>query len=627
MNVPSIWNSMIGGLRQMGNCEMSLEFYSEMKRWRVSAGAETYSTLLAASSHGGDIDLVGMIHADVAKDGLEEEPHVCTSLVSVYGKLGAIKSAKKVFSGVKEKRTELCNSMISAFVFNDCPGEAIRVYNSMNGGTSRADSFTIVNSLAACSSSFEMQREGEMIHGQLVKIPEGCCITVATSLVTMYWRWGRIEESSLIFESVKEKDEALWGSMVAGYCQNRKIHSAVSLLNRMLFLDLKLDAAILASITSAAARSEHKKLGFQVHGYSVKLGLDADIVIGSALIDAYAKSGFMDTATQMFSSMPEKNLVTWNSIISGYGRLGEIAKCIAAFSEMRISGIAPDLVSIISAVVGASTSAALLSGKMIHAFQIRNQIENGVQIGNCLIEMYARCGCLSYARFIFDRMEEKSICTWNSMIAAYGCNGECETAVKLFEEMENMAAPDGITFLALISACNHRGSTELGIYFFNLMTRYYKIEPGPQHYAAMVDLLGRAGRLDEAFDLAIDSELDGGDAIWVSLICSSRNQRNVGAGEAAARKLSKLEAGDHIQMWKLYGEAGMTEKAAEERRRMKEQGLRKTPGCSWIEVGGRVEVFYSGGASSPLQADIHGVLRSFKWILEEVKGNEEDGHL
>ncbi|CAA6669233.1 unnamed protein product [Spirodela intermedia] len=619
-----VWNAMIGGLRQIGLWEKSFEFYALMKSHSVAAVPATFSSLLAGCSHGGDSTaLAETIHSDVIKTGLEGEPFVCTSLLATYGRCGSMDSAAKVFAGTPDKKTELFNAMIAACNASGRAGEAILVYGNMNRRSSggHADSFTISNALAACSSSVDFLDLGRAIHGQSVKLPEGRSVSVSTSLVTMYGRWGKMEESAAVFDFAEEKDdEVLWGSMIAGLCQNKMLRAAISLVNQMLSRGWELDSAVLTSVASAAVKLEQPEIGFQVHGHAVKSGMEADTFVGSALVDLYAKSGLLDSAGEVFAAVPEKNIVAWNSIISGFGRAGDVARCVAALNQMLQSGPPPDSISVTAALVAATSAAALSMGKMIHAFQIRNYIRDDAQVGNSLIDMYSSSGCLRYARQVFEGMSVRTVATWNSMISGYGSHGHCDAAVGLFQEMQSSPAalpPDEITFLALISACSHSGQTEEGLEFFRLMTSGHRIAPSTHHCASVVDLLGRAGRLEQAFRFAAGVPPAAGGSVWLSLLAACRVHGNVEAGEAAARRLRGLDPEAHVQLWKLYGEGGLPEKAAAARGRMRAEGLKKKPGCSWIEVRGHVEVFFSGNSLSPLGVDAHAVLNSLRGVLRD----------
>ncbi|XP_078436359.1 pentatricopeptide repeat-containing protein At2g40720-like [Wolffia australiana] len=555
-----------------------------MKRQGVPATSSTFSTLLAACPRGASS---AAIHADVAKLGLDAGPFVSTSLVSVYSRLGDVAGAARAFAGAAEKRTELCNA--------------------------------IAGSIAACSLD-----SGRAIHGLCFKV--GSSIAVWTALVAFYARRGAAADSAAVFESVGEKDLPLWGSMIAAQCHVGELRSAVAVLTRMVNAGLTPDSATLAVIAAATARSDRQELGFQVHGYAVKLGLERDTFVGSAMVDFYAKLDLLESAEAAFAAVDEKNLVAWNSILMAYGRSGDVLRCAAAIAEMRAVGLPPDSISITGALIAAVRSAGLLAGKTIHAFQMRNHVICDSRLGNTLIEMYVRCGCLAYARHVFDCLPERTLASWNSMISGYGSHGHCEKAIEVFEEMirgsDQAPPPDEITFLALISACGHRGWTERGIEIFNLMIHGYKIKPSSKHCAAVADLLGRAGLLDEAFRFAKDLQIPEGDSVWKSLICSSRLHGDVIAGEAAAGQISRFSAEDHVQMWKLYDEAGMPDMAVVEKRKIKAQKLKKTPGCSWIEVRGSVEVFFSGGSyssSSPLGDVTRELIFSLNRVLKDER--------
>ncbi|MQL87101.1 hypothetical protein Taro_019624 [Colocasia esculenta] len=608
-----VWNAMIGGLSQMGLWGKSLELYASLKSQDAEVGSATFSSLLTACSYGEELGFGEMVHGDVIKTGFELNPYVSTSLLSMYGKCASVGGAVKVFTGAPDKTTELYNAMIATYTGNGFAEEALHVYIDMHCINARLDSFTVSNILAACAL-ISLHDFGRTIHGQLIKRPGLSNFLVLSSLLTMYMKCGNTEDASAVFNSIAERDVVVWGSVIAGLCQNKKVINALGLLKQMHMQGLKPDSAIIAAIAVACVRLEYIDLGCQTHGYAIKSGMESDAFVASVLIDMYAKSGLLESATKVFFNIPHKNLVLWNSMVAGFSRHGEIDSCLRTFTQMHHVGMTPDSISITNLLVAASLSAALSKGKMIHGYQVRNGIKRDPHVDNALLDMYIKCGCLSYAHHIFERMPVRTTVSWNTMISGYGSHGQCHKAISLFEKMQRSeVAPDAITFLALITSCSHSGLTE-GLKFFSLMSTKYGVLPTIEHYANVVDLLGRAGHIHEAYHFIKNLPFDGVDAsAWLCLLSACRAHGNIEIGEVAANHLLKLEperedGGGHIQLWNLYGEGRLLEKAATVRVRMKKEGLKKQPGCSWVEVKDNVEVFFSGDSSSQLNLEIHDML-------------------
>ncbi|XXG42831.1 hypothetical protein AAC387_Pa01g3008 [Persea americana] len=612
------WNALLGGLGLNGLWERSLELFVLMKNDGHETGMVTLSSALTACAIGGAFCFGRQVHGGVIKAGFNHSPYVCTSLLTMYAKCMSLKDSWKVFEETSNKETELCNAMISAYIGNGNVDKALHVYTQMRSSELRYDSFTISNVLSACSMD-GLYDCGRRVHGEAIKSPAQCNIAVQSALLTMYARCGGIDEASSIFYAMKERDVVAWSSMIAGLCQNRKPTVALELLGEMLAEGLELDSTALVSIINACTGLENEKLGFQIHGLAIKSGFESDIFVGCALVDMYAKCKLLELAERVFSSMNCKNLVTWNSIISGCCRNGQPDRAISLFAQISQHGLTPDSISITSVLIAIASLAALLKGMVIHGFLIRNEIQSDPHVDNALIDMYIKCGCLLYAQRIFDRTSHRKLAAWNSMIAGYGSHGHCLEAIGLFNKMQNTGVlPDDVTFLALISSCSHSGLVKEGISLFQSMSRDYGIVPRMEHYTNMVDLWGRAGHLDEAFSFIQSMPIEPDASVWMCLLCACRAYRQIELGEIAADQLLKIDperSGNYVQLLNLYGEARLWDKAAELRMLMKERGIKKSPGCSWIEVRDKVDLFFSGDSSSPRTVEIHATLKSLRRIM------------
>ncbi|XP_057979359.1 pentatricopeptide repeat-containing protein At2g40720 isoform X2 [Malania oleifera] len=568
------WNALISGLCENGLWENSLELFALAKSESCTLGSASFSSALTACCYGEDVDFGRQVHCDAIKAGFEIDSYVCTSLLTMYAKCGLVELAEEVFDRTTIKETELWNAMISAYV----------------------------------------------VHAELIKRPAQSSIAAQSGLLTMYSKCGSVEDAILIFTTMKERDLVAWGSMISGFCQNRKFMEALDLFRAMEVDGIKLDPDIMASVISACMGLENIKLGCGIHGYVIKIGLGSDVFVASSLVDMYSKCGFAEMARKVFSGMSQKNLVAWNSIISCHCRNGCPELALMLFPQIVQHGLCPDSISVTIVLAAVSSLAALLKGKIVHGYQIRLQIPSDLQVENALIDMYIKCGSLKYAQNIFWDMPRKNLATWNSMIAGYGCHGECLIAIRLFNDMKRSGiAPDDITFLSLISSCSHSGLIEEGLNLFQSMRGEYGIEPKAEHYANVVDLLSRAGCLDDAYHFIQNLPIEPNRSVWLCLLCACRVHRNIELGELAAQNLLRMEpagGSDYVHLLNLYGEAESWDKAATLRVSMKEEGLKKKPGCSWIEVGNRVDMFFSGDSSSPRTFEIYETLNTLRRNME-----------
>ncbi|KAI3837738.1 hypothetical protein MKX03_008345 [Papaver bracteatum] len=513
------WNTIMSGFHRNGFWDMSLEYFVLMKsRGCCKLESSTFSIVLTACSDGEDVVFGSGVHCDLIKLGFEKDLYVSTSLLTLYSKNGLVKDAQTVFDqNLTDKGVELWNAMISAYVY-----KALDVYIRMR---------------LRCSLVLRHDI-GRIVHGDLIKRPSQNDTAVQSSLLTMYAKCGTIEDADLVFHSIKEKDVITWGSMASGFCHNKKFVEALSLFKEIKAKGMTSDSTIMASVVIACAGLLYVDMGCGIHGYITKNGTGVDVFVGSSLVYMYGKFGLPEMAGSLFTDMPERNLVAWNSMISCYNRNNLPELSIDLFPRIMQNGLMPDSVSITNLLVSVSLLAALQKGKTVHAYLTRLEIQSDVQVENALLDMYVKCGSLKYAQFIFENMRDRSLVTWNSMISGYGSHGDCLKALKLFDEMKGLGiVPDDITFLVLISSCSHSGLIDEGQRLFESMRRDYGIEPKMEHYVNMVSLFGRGGRLDDAYQFIQTMPVEPEYGVWLSLLCACRTHCNIELGELAANEL------------------------------------------------------------------------------------------
>ncbi|XP_010253060.1 PREDICTED: pentatricopeptide repeat-containing protein At2g40720 [Nelumbo nucifera] len=614
-----IWNAMIGGFCENELWEKSLEYFALVKKENFRLGSSTVSSVLSACSQGEYTDFGRQVHCDAIKMGLEGHPYVCTSLLTMYARCGLIEDSEEIFNHILDREIELWNAMISAYIINDCIEQALDAYKEMRLLGLTTDSFTISNILSACSL-LDLYDLGRNIHGELIKRSVQSSVAVQSALLTMYAKCGSTEDACSVFSSIEKKDTVSWCSMMSGLCQNGKFEEALNFFSGMVGEGIKPDSVLMATVVNACVGLENVELGCGFHGFIIKGGMVSDVFVGSALIDVYSKCGLPDKAESIFSDMPHKNLVAWNSLITCYCRNNLPGLVISLFPQILQYGLTPNSVSIANTLVAVSSIAILIKGKALHAYQLRLGIQSDLHVGNALIDMYIKCGCLTYAQRIFESMPMRNIITWNSMVGGYGSHGEGSKAIELFDDMQGLGVlPDEVTFLALISSCSHSGLTEEGLCLFQSMKRDYAIEPRMEHYVNMVDLWGRAGHLTEAYGFIQSMPIEPDMSVWLCLLSACRAHGNIELGEIAASNLLKMEpsrGSNYTQLLNLYREAELWDKAANLRVSMKEKGLKKSPGCSWIEVRNGVDVFFSGDSSSPRTVEVCETLWSLKRNME-----------
>ncbi|WOL15731.1 pentatricopeptide repeat-containing protein [Canna indica] len=384
----------------------------------------------------------------------------------------------------------------------------------------------------------------------------------------------------------------------------------------LLFLELHqrgmiLDAFTLSSAISYCISTGAIGTGVQLHVHTIKHGCDMSIHCGSSLISLYSKLGQLRSAYHVFHLMPVKNVVSWTAIIAGYAQYWKGEICSELFSLMRQAMIEPNDITFVSVLSVCTSSAYLGFGRSIHSLEFQMGFDCYVHVSNALISMYAKCGSMKEAYYVFEHMPWRDLISWNSIISGFSQYGLTEKAVDLLNQMDSQnLTPDAISYLCVLSSCRHAGLVEQGRVCFDLMIKR-GLNPELDHYSCIVDLLGRAGLLEEALDVIKKMPIRPNAVIWGSLLSSCRLHRNVWIGIHAAENRLLLEPGcasTYVQLANLYASVGYWNHAAKVRKLMKEKGLRTSPGYSWIEIGNKVYKFRAEDGSNNQLNEILSVL-------------------
>ncbi|KAG0501944.1 hypothetical protein HPP92_002016 [Vanilla planifolia] len=387
--------------------------------------------------------------------------------------------------------------------------------------------------------------------------------------------------------------------------------------------------------------------GCAVHSLCLRQGFELDVYVGSSLVNMYVKCGELRSAHRMFALMPVRNLSSWNALIvgymivgaikvaehlfddmpernvfswtamiSGYTQNGAADRALELFEEMKKEGseVKPNWVTIVSVLPACAHSAALEQGNRIHDYAKAMGLESNPTVQISLMGMYSKCGSLLKARYLFDHMLErdKSLVAWNTMITSYALYGLGAEAVVMFEDMVRSGLqPDAVSFTGLLSGCSHSGLVDQGMKYFETMEDVYSVKPSHEHYACVVDLLGRAGQLEKAMEIVNQMKIDSGPSIWGALLSASRSHRNLEVAEIAAKQLFLLEpynSGNYVLLSNMYAEVGKWDDVKKLRAVLREKGLKKAPGCSWSEINGKAQAFLTGDKCHPQVPEIYRLL-------------------
>eukprot|EP01018_Ginkgo_biloba_P026381 Gb_16448 [translate_table: standard] len=605
------WNTIIVGYIQNGYAHEALTLFKQMQLADMTPNLVTMVSAIQSCAHLGALKQGKWIHDYIISSGFESDVFVGSALVAMYTKCRSIEAARQVFDKMTDRDVVSWNTMIDGYVQNGHANEALALFNQMELAEVKPDSVTLLSVVQACTHSLALQPY-DWIHAYLIKTGFELDATVRTALIDMYAKCGSIKIACQLFDRMSIRNVVSWSVMIAGYTQNGQANEALTLFYQMLLADMKPDSATMLSVLSACAQIGALQQSKAIHGYTIKSDFELDVVLETNLLDMYAKCGSVEIACQLFEKMSERDVVSWNTFISGYTHNGHANNALALLHQMQLVGMKPDSITMVSVLPACAHLASLQQCKRIHGYIIRSGLESDVFVRNSLIDTYAKCGSIGSARQVFDGISVKDVVSWNVIIAGYGMHGHGDDAVALFLQMQQTGMkPNHITFVCVLSACSHAGLVDEGWQYFESMTRDFCITPKVEHYACMVDLLGRAGHLDEAQDFIEKMPLEPNASVWGALLAACRIYCNIELGVRVAEHLFDIEpknVGCYVLLSNIYAAASRWDDVTKLRTMMKDKGVKKTPGCSLIEVNNKVHVFLVGDRSHPQSEKIYATL-------------------
>lgn len=473
-----------------------------------------------------------------------------------------------------------------------------------------------VSALLNCKNIFRIKK----VHGQIVANGLLNNLFVTNKLLYSYVTHKALDEAYAIFVGMRERDPVSWSVMIGGFARAGDFFNCFRTFRELIRCTVQPDNYTLPFVLRLCRDRMDLLMGSLVHGVVLKSGLCLDHFVCAALVDMYAKCRVIDNARRLFDNMPSKDLVTWTVMIGGYAESGNAKESLVLFEWMIEEGVVPDKINIVTVVNACAKLGAMHKARLVHDNTCRLNFRLDVILGTAMIDMYAKCGSVDCAREIFDRMREKNVISWSAMIAAYGYHGQGRKALDLFPMMLSSGiTPNSITFVSLLYACSHAGLVDEGLQLFNMMWDEYAVRPDVKHCTCMVDLLGRAGRFDEALSLIENMTVEKDEGLWGALLAACRIHKKVELAEKAAKSLLELEPqnpGHYVLLSNIYANAGRWEDMAKIRKLMTGRSLKKIPGWTWIEVDNKIHQFSVGDRSHPLSKEIYGLLKSLSEKLE-----------
>ncbi|XP_057824127.2 pentatricopeptide repeat-containing protein At4g02750 isoform X2 [Cryptomeria japonica] len=585
------WNSIIAAYTGVGLMDKALKLFEEMPHRDIVS----WNTMIAGYGQIGLVEeALELFHRMPWRDVVS-----WTALIAGYARNGLVVDALKLFRKMPQRNVVTWNAIIAGFAESGHDEESLKLFLQMQLAGMRVDTTSFVCTLPACAN-LAATRQGLEIHGKIVRTGSQFDLTVVNALIDMYAKCGSIGRAHKLFDKMHQLDDVSWTSMISGYAQNGLVDEALKLFKEMpqpslvswnaliagvaqnghpkksleLFQEMQLsgvrpDAKALTSILQVCACLATVEHGMEIHGKVIRSEFQSDVFVMTALIDMYAQCGDIVKASKLFYQMHERDLFTWNIMISGY--------------------IQNDL-----------TDEAL---KLFKELPQRNTVS-----WNTIIGGLTKNGCHDEALKLFQQMQlvgewpdSKTLASILSTCASlaalekgYAMHGCGKEAIQLFEQMKSSGIqPDHVTLVSVLSACSHAGLVDEAYQCFNYIDDH-NIKPATEHYICMVDLLGRIGHLNEAQDFINNMPIKPDSVVWSCFLSACRLHNNIELGECIAEHLFELDLNDaapYVLLSNIYAAAGRWDDIEKVRKMMKDRGIKKKPGSSWIDVNKKVHVF------------------------------------
>lgn len=608
-----------------------------------------------------------------------------TSKISLLAKAGRIYCARKLFDEMPIRDTVTWNAMITGYSHLGFHQEALSLFQDMRIANTRPDHFTITATLATCAWSSDLVC-GTKVHALVFVMGYQLYVPVSNALIDMYAKCLSPPSANRVFEEMAVRNEVTWCSlllahmvseqfsiansvfsmlptrieiawniMITGYARHGEIVQCFDFFKEMLRNLNQPDQWTLSSLMNACAESLELQYGCMVHAFIIKSGWESSVesknsilsfyaklccqddavkmfessgtltvVSWNAIIDAYMKSGDVHNAVAVFERVPERNVISWTSMIAGFARNGHGELALSYFANMVRNFILPDDISFGAAFYACSNLAVLRHGQMIHCSLIHHGFQVYLYVGNGLLNMYAKSGDMEGSRLAFHEIIDKDLVSWNAMLFGFAMHGRFSEALQLFGEMvASGTKPDKVTFVGLLMSCSHSGHLEKGQALFNSMESDYGVRPESDHFSCMVDMFGRGGYLAEAKELV---EENWGNSVSETLVgaCSVHVETEIGmcSGECLKNSDPFKDMG-YVTLSNLYCASGRWKEAEMVRKAMAVQGVKKMPGCSWVEVNNYVTTFLAGNNSHTCMGDVNEILQ----LLDSQMRRDEDSNV
>lgn len=504
------------------------------------------------------------------KTNANQDCFLMNQFISSCSIFSCIDFGTSAFTQMENPNAFVYNALIRGSVHCSYSKQALIHYMHMLRDRLKPTSYTFSSLVKACTllmnSCF-----GQAVHGHIWKHGFELHVFVQTTLIEFYSTLGGIKDSKKVFDHMCERDVFAWTTMIAAHVRNEDMHSAQSLFDKM---------------------------------------PEKNIATWNTMIDGYTKLWDFQSAELLFNQMPARDIISWTTVMFCYSQNQRFSDVITLFHDMIANGFSPDEVTVTTVISACAHLGALDLGKEVHLYLMLNGFDLDVYIGSALIDMYAKCGSLDRSLLVFYKLRHKNLFCWNSMIEGLAVHGYAGEALRMFGAMERKGIkPNAVTFISILSACTHAGFVEEGRRRFMSMIQDYCIAPQVEHYGCMVDLLSKAGLLEDALEMIRRMSVEPNSVIWGALLNGCKLHRNLEIAHIAVQNLTVLEpnnSGYYSLLVNMYADENQWSEVAKVRTIMKNLGIEKRcPGSSWVEIGKEIHQFAASDKRHPSCGEIH----------------------
>ncbi|XP_042518567.1 pentatricopeptide repeat-containing protein At2g13600-like [Macadamia integrifolia] len=589
-------------------------------------------------------------HASLLKAGLQNHVYRCNLLLQAYSESGALSEANKLlhlmpqpnsvsyntvlsgyiksqrideafklFSATPQPDSRSWNIIISGCIQNQRTEEAMTHFVQMRCSYTRPDDFTFTIVIPCCDVGI-----GRQIHAEIVKVGWYFDIFVGTNLHRMYADAGEMVNAKKVFDEMPNRDLVSWNALLFSYSKLGMGEISLKMFQQLIREGVQADEFTYAIVLNECASHLRVFEARQVHSLIIRSGFGSDRFTNNSLVNLYSKCGLVASAAGLFEEMTVQDVVAWTAMIVGLSQSGHEEDVMPLFYQMRLAGVKPNSFTFGGILSACASANAFERGRKFHGLAIMFGLDTDVVVGSAIVNMYLKCGEMDDSLKIFRSMPETDIVSWNGMICGYAQNGEGMKALYLFHEMVQSRSiavvPNHITFIGVLSACSHNGLVNEGRFYFNDMIQRYSIKPTAEHYTCMVDILARAGLLEEAESLILALPFKADSVIWGALLGACRLHGNTKMARRVAERLYVDEpenSSNYVLLANAYTAIGEWNDASEIREVMDATGAQKVIGCSWIEIYNSMHSFVAGDKNHPQIGLVYEVLWQLCQQMEE----------